>query len=576
MITKITETNKELYFSLFQEINELVFPPPSDIKIDTIEEYFLNLEAIAAYVSGQEDKTYFLRLPTDEKLFEINANTRVINVPEHFRKNGIAVAGDSYAETVWFKIDKYFDIQDLGTNDIQIRIYWELPGTKLKGYSTPQFKDVWSEAGYVLFGWTIPSLLTDNSGNITFSISFFDDNGQISYQLNTLPQTVRVNANPFRKDLDYEEDGTGRETILNRLKNSASSAIFVSPPVFSILKPTTIGEEQVFVGEGDSCDLIATAYAPLAANAEIEYAWFKGGSAITEGVSIVYVRSEGEYNSNKQYYASEGGDVLDGETAALRLASNQPVYEKGTKLTAATVGNYQVKAIAKVTTSGSNAPSRSRPSYSSLWVFEAPNAIQGKDIVVEITENGIIHGGNNDPIMKLIYPTESGQQQYAIWTAEIYKNNESVTTITGNTYPITSEGEYYAKVTKTLNNESLAAVETTKVVAQQAAIPASVATRSGETSILIALGSAAPELVYNYNNPNGLQQTYEYIYYVKGKTNSWKQVGAAFKQEPTNYIPNETGHYAMIIKSTYKKDVALSKDPSQLSDSDILFTVWSL
>lgn len=571
MITKITEANKELYYSLFEEINNLL-----GLNIDTVEEYFLNLAAIAEYVNAHEDKTYFLRLPTDEKLFEINANTRVINVPDHFKKNGIAVVGDSYAETVWFKIDKYFDIQDLGTDDIQIRIYWELPGTKAKGYSVPQFKDVWSEAGQVLFGWTIPSLLTENSGSLTFSVSFFDD-GEVDYQFNTLPQTVKINANPFKKDETYAEDLTSKVSVLGRLKNSASSAIFVAPPVFSIIKPSSIGANEVFVGSGDYCELVVTAYTPLSTGADVEYFWFKGGQSVNGG-EIVYLPTEGEFNSDKVYYASEGGDALTSEEAERRISEGETLYEKGSKFNATEIGNYQVKAISQLSVtdaSGKTSINQSRPSYSSIWVFEAPNAIDSKDVSAAITENGIIHGGDNDPVMQITYPREGGQQQYATWQAQIYRDGQYTGLTSGNSYPITTEGEYYAKIIKTLNNRSLDPVDTNKVIAQYAAIPASVK-RIGDNDV-VTLGSAAPALEYDYKGGKELNQTYEYIYYVKGKNETtWKPASAVFTSEPNNYHPTSTGFYTLIIKSTYKKDVALSKDPERLTDSDTLFRVLGM
>ena len=102
-------------------------------------------------------------------MITINANTRSIVLPENYRKTGIAVAGDTFAETLWFKIDRYYDLQDLSLTDIYI--FWELPD-KTKGYSTPAFEDINSEAGQLIFSWTIPDLLTANAGNIKFYVSF--------------------------------------------------------------------------------------------------------------------------------------------------------------------------------------------------------------------------------------------------------------------------------------------------------------------------------------------------------------------------------------------------------------------
>ena len=89
--------------SIFEEIAELGGP-----KIENLEQFFGNIQEIA-----QLDPK-FLRLPLDEPMLEINANTRKINIDStDFKANGISVQGDHLAETVFFKIDRYFDYIDL-------------------------------------------------------------------------------------------------------------------------------------------------------------------------------------------------------------------------------------------------------------------------------------------------------------------------------------------------------------------------------------------------------------------------------------------------------------------------------
>ena len=566
MITKMTEANKELYYALFEEINSLL-----GLNIDSIEEYFLHLNTIGTYVSQHEDKTYFLRLPTDENLFEINANTRVINVPAHFKSNGIAVVGDSYAETLWFKIDKYYDIQDLGTDNIQMRIFWELPGTKIKGYSIPQFKDVWSEAGSVLFGWTIPSLLTENSGNLIFSVTFYDD-ADGNYQFNTLPQTVKIQANNFKLNdsNNYTEDVTSKATVLGRLKNSATSAIFVSPPEFSLYSPASIGAIEVLNGEDDYCYLAVTAHSPLAVGADIEYIWYKGGNSI-EGGEEVYLQAT-EYNKDKIYYGSNlGGDALGKEEARLNFEAGTPIYEKGSQFRVTEVGSYQVKAIAKLTTQdaeGKTVINFSRPSYGSVWTFEKPTAILASQVGFDITEKGIIHGGDNNPELIFTYPKEKGQQQYANWVATIYKDDAFYGVANNNKYSITEEGKYHAEVVKTLNNENAPVIITGKVEAQLAAEAASVI---NEGTQVVILGTKAPTLTYT--NIDKENYTYRYIWYRKAKDSiEWVKVSET-TIPPVDYTPNYTGPYGMIIESTYKNDKVVSDTVETLQP---LFTVYSI
>jgi len=82
MITKTTNLDSA-YQSLFDEIRD---KSKNSIDINNIEGFFGNIERIAQL----EDKK-FLRLPLDEPMFEINANTRNITVPADFRTNGISV-----------------------------------------------------------------------------------------------------------------------------------------------------------------------------------------------------------------------------------------------------------------------------------------------------------------------------------------------------------------------------------------------------------------------------------------------------------------------------------------------------
>ena len=65
----------------------------------------------------------YVRLPLyedgheDEEIFEIDANARTIKVPASFNRNGVGVVSDELAETIWFKINRYFDIKDFGKAD---------------------------------------------------------------------------------------------------------------------------------------------------------------------------------------------------------------------------------------------------------------------------------------------------------------------------------------------------------------------------------------------------------------------------------------------------------------------------
>ena len=136
--------------------------------ITTLEEYFSWIRNL-----GNISKKYTV-LPLDEDHFEINANTRAINIPASFKKNGVAVQGDDLAEVLYFKIDRYFDYMDLNNCDIYIQ--WETPkaadGTTIKSASPAYIRDIESEPGKLIFGWALSDAITANSGTLKFSLRF--------------------------------------------------------------------------------------------------------------------------------------------------------------------------------------------------------------------------------------------------------------------------------------------------------------------------------------------------------------------------------------------------------------------
>jgi dTDP-4-dehydrorhamnose 3,5-epimerase-like enzyme len=78
--------------------------------ITSIEEYNQRLKDIE---NNSDFNIKKIINPSSEEIFEIDLNTRIITVPEMFR-NG-TVEYDHNAETLYFKIDRYFDDEDLYT-----------------------------------------------------------------------------------------------------------------------------------------------------------------------------------------------------------------------------------------------------------------------------------------------------------------------------------------------------------------------------------------------------------------------------------------------------------------------------
>lgn len=179
MITYTTNLNNDAYASLFEEIAAKGGP-----KIENLEQFFGNIQEIA-----QIDKK-FLRLPLDEPMLEINANTRKINIDAtDFKANGISVQGDHLAETVFFKIDRYFDFMDLMNTDIYIN--WKIGSES--GRDKCFIKSDSIIPGCIVFGWSISNYITGKSGSLSFAVELevMHDDGQ-KYSLNTLPATAAI------------------------------------------------------------------------------------------------------------------------------------------------------------------------------------------------------------------------------------------------------------------------------------------------------------------------------------------------------------------------------------------------
>ena len=195
MITKTLNLDSA-YQELFDEVRE---KSNGAINVNNLEAFFGSITEIAALDSK------FLRLPLDEPLFEIDANTRKITVPAEFRSNGVSVQKDHLAEIIFFRIARFFDYTDLSTCDIVIN--WKMGSNEGKTTRFIKFNEPYKvvEMGEetalngIVFGWPINNIVTEKSGQLTFAIEFFkkainpDTNEEeIIYSFNTLPATVNI------------------------------------------------------------------------------------------------------------------------------------------------------------------------------------------------------------------------------------------------------------------------------------------------------------------------------------------------------------------------------------------------
>lgn len=129
-------------------------------------------------------------VPHNEKILNIDLNTRTVEVPKY-----LSVQQDHESETIYFKFDRFYDAVDL-TNMVCVIQYQNANGEEYF-YPVP-FYDITtcgSEPGHkVLIPWCIQGPATQYAGTVEFSILFFrlDANANVIYMLNTLPARGKI------------------------------------------------------------------------------------------------------------------------------------------------------------------------------------------------------------------------------------------------------------------------------------------------------------------------------------------------------------------------------------------------
>lgn len=161
--------------------------------ITTPEEYIAKLYLI----QNNNLPTVALLLPSDEAIYNVDLNSRAIEAPEF-----LSTETDHFAETIYFKVDRYFDNMDL-TKTVCIIQYENENALNADGdpaggftYLVP-FYDIehFKEENKILIPWAIGGPATAAAGNITFAIRFYKYNADgtaLTYNLNTLPATSKI------------------------------------------------------------------------------------------------------------------------------------------------------------------------------------------------------------------------------------------------------------------------------------------------------------------------------------------------------------------------------------------------
>ena len=194
MIVSVNEKNQNNYIELFTKaynalVTEGKIEENANGRLTSLGEYYAHMLDLVNI-----DRNYAM-IPLDEQAFEIDANTRTINVPADFIKC-TSVQSDRYAEILVFTIDRYFDYTDLGA-DTEVWAQWTAPaekGVEPVTHASVCVKDETGTTDKLRFGWILGPEVTAVPGTVKFSIRIFRKNaeGIITYSFNTLTANLTI------------------------------------------------------------------------------------------------------------------------------------------------------------------------------------------------------------------------------------------------------------------------------------------------------------------------------------------------------------------------------------------------
>lgn len=472
MITKDTS----LYSELFEKANNLLgYTENNELYIKDIDMYFRNLGYIAERANG--DISYFM-LPIEEPLFEINANTRNITIPDEF-KNGISVQGDEIAETIFFSIDRYFDTTDFYSDYIVPVVQWKYADEKDYHLSATTGKvvieDKNSKTGgtiKVVFGWPVSSEVTERATNIQFGVRFYTivneagelitnpadyADGTLEYSFSTLNALTRINPSLEIKldsgDFDYVNK---TDLIWRRMRNSGPADLNLQA-IMPILEYYLPGKDVVVdLNEDGLYPIKVKATYPsgtvnsrlgkqiyqiirgeneLVAEGEVVSVY---DNSINEPFGIDYLLSEDKTrNSTDIYYTLEAvdGDLVYRVYDKPNLQGE--LYERVFTYPINKAGKYYVQIINRL--SGNNEASIK------TGIFEIAMPEQPIFSSDENAYRAILRG--EPVVLKLIVSNEENT------TYQWYKDNLPIEGATTNEYNVNDIGNYSLEATNFRNNE---------------------------------------------------------------------------------------------------------------------------
>lgn len=164
-------------------------------------------------------------LPSEETIYEVDLNTRKVDAPEF-----LSVQHDHYAETIYFKTDRFFDNMDLANTTCVIQ-YINAKGEG-RIYPVP-FYDITTFENKILFPWCIEGEATKASGPIKYSIRFYttvkkDNEVLFKYSLNTAMAQSKILHGMYitQEEGDYTFSAEVLDDIYDKINQLSQNDIY--------------------------------------------------------------------------------------------------------------------------------------------------------------------------------------------------------------------------------------------------------------------------------------------------------------------------------------------------------------
>lgn len=162
-------------------------------------------------------------LPSDEKTFDVDLDSREISVPTF-----LSVSKDHRAETIYFLVDRYYDYKDLSQTSCIIEFinaageggYYVVPFYDITSYPRYFDEDDIEHEAKMLIPWCIEGNATKGSGAVQFAIRFYqldDVNKKFIYNLRTKVATAQVLTGMDESILDAHLDTDLMSNLLEQI-----------------------------------------------------------------------------------------------------------------------------------------------------------------------------------------------------------------------------------------------------------------------------------------------------------------------------------------------------------------------